>query len=148
MSSMCCAKCAKCMAHCLCIKHVLVIRRGRIFLSTQLYFSTETKKKVRMGIIHDELEEKEKLWKVLWIFFQRHFLDLGQTCPKMICPRFIARWQTYFENTFFSRVGHQFAFMHVFYLFSLFTYLGASKFPFIWFMWIVRGGGMHRDKEV
>jgi hypothetical protein len=42
MSSMCCAKC---MAHCLCIKHVLVIRRGRIFLSTQLYFSTETKQK-------------------------------------------------------------------------------------------------------
>jgi hypothetical protein len=42
-----------------------VIRRGgRIFLSNQLYFSTQKKKerrkKVRMGIIHDELEEKRK----------------------------------------------------------------------------------------
>jgi hypothetical protein len=39
-----------------------------------------------MGIIHDEVEEKRKVVKKFVDVSSTAYLDLEQTCPKMICP--------------------------------------------------------------
>jgi hypothetical protein len=91
----------------LCIKACLGDKKRKNFLihSTLLFHGKTKTKKVRMGIIHDETRRERKVVKSFVDIFSTafFFIDLGQTCPKMICPVLLQDGQTYFQNTFFFK---------------------------------------------